>query len=37
VQALVETRLVPLAEQLEVEARRLIGTHESRWQRLWRS
>jgi hypothetical protein len=37
VQDLVAERLEPLAAQLEVEARRLIGTHESRWQKLWRS
>lgn len=34
---LVTKRLEPLAEQLEVETRRLIGTDESRWRKLWRA
>ena len=36
VKALVDEQLVPLEAQLEAEARRLIGTHETRWRKLWR-
>lgn len=37
VSELVSERLEPLAAQLEVEARRLIGTDESGWRKLWRA